>query len=197
MVIYMIGKCFGILSCFSIIFAIFCGNLEKLNAGILEGANKSVTLIFSLMGVMVFWNGIMEVLKDAGVITRIAKILRPILRFVFPSAFKENKATEEITACISANLLGLSNATTPLAINAIEKLNEGRKSEKASNDMITLAILGCACFSLIPTTVIGIRLSHGASITYEIMIPVWISSGVCMIIGILLSRSIGKISGEC
>ena len=192
----MIGKCFGILSCVSIIFAIFCGNLEELNTGILEGASKSVTIVFSLLGVMIFWNGVMEVLKDAGIISRLSKLLRPILKFVFPSAFKENKATEEITACISANLLGLSNATTPLALNAIEKLNEGRKSEKASNDMITLAILGCACFSLIPTTVIGIRLLNGASITYEIIIPVWISSGICMLIGIILSRIIGKISGD-
>ncbi len=192
----MIGKCFGILCLVSIVFAIFCGNMEELSLGILEGASKSVTIVFSLLGIMIFWNGVMEVLKDAGVISKLSKILKPILKFIFPKAFKEDKATEEITACISANLLGLSNATTPLAINAIEKLNEGRKSEKASNDMITLAIIGCACFCLIPTTIIGIRLSNGASITYEIMIPVWVSSGICMLAGILLSRIIGNINGD-
>ena len=193
----MIGKCFGTLCIISVIFAIFTGNLQGLNDGILEGAGKSVTTVISLIGIMTFWNGVMEVLKDAGVINKLSRLLKPILKFVFPRAFKENKGAEEITACISANILGLSNASTPLALNAIEKLNENRDSDKATNDMITLAVLGCACFSLIPTTVIAIRMAQGASITYEIIIPVWICSGVCMLLGIILSRIIGKISGDC
>ena len=193
----MIGKCFGALCIISVIFAIFTGNLQGLNDGILEGAGKSVTTVISLIGIMTFWNGVMEVLKDAGVINKLSRLLKPILKFVFPRSFKENKGAEEITACISANILGLSNASTPLALNAIEKLNENRDSDKATNDMITLAVLGCACFSLIPTTVIAIRMAQGASITYEIIIPVWICSGVCMLLGIILSRIIGKISGDC
>lgn len=192
----MIGKCFGALCIISVIFAIFLGNLQELNDGIIEGAKKSVTAVISLIGIMAFWNGVMEVLMDFGVISKLSKILRPILRLIFPKAFKENKGADEITACISANLLGLSNATTPLALKAIEKLNEGRDTDKASNDMITLAVLGCACFSLIPTTVISMRLSHNAEITYEIIIPIWITSSVCMVLGIILSRIIGKISGD-
>ncbi|MBQ8546386.1 MAG: hypothetical protein IJ437_05550 [Clostridia bacterium] len=193
----MIGKCFGILCIISVIFAIFTGNLQGLNDGILEGASKSVTTVISLIGIMTFWNGVMQVLMDAGIINKLSKLLKPILKFVFPRAFKENKGANEITACISANILGLSNASTPLALNAIEKLNEDRDSDKATNDMITLAVLGCACFSLIPTTVIAIRIAQGASITYEIIIPVWVVSGICMLLGIILSRIIGKISGDC
>ncbi len=193
----MIGKCFGILCIISVLFAIFTGNLEGLNDGIISGANKSVTTVISLIGIMVFWNGVMEVLRDAGIISKLSKILKPILKFIFPRAFKENKGAEEITACISANILGLSNASTPLALKAMEKLNEDRSSDKASNDMIMLSVLGCACFSLIPTTVIAIRTAQGASITYEIIIPVWITSGICMMLGIILSRILGKFSGDC
>lgn len=192
----MIGICFGILCIISIAFGIFSGNLEGINEGILVGAQKSVTTTLSLLGIMVFWNGVMEVFKDCGLISFLAKILKPVLKFVFPRAFKEKKGDTEITACISANLLGLSNATTPLAINAIEKLNEGRESERATNDMATLAIIGSSCFCLVPTTVIAIRGAMGASITHEIIVPVWIVSGVCMCLGILLSRIVGKISGD-
>lgn len=192
----MIGKCFGALCIISVAFAIFSGNLEGINEGILSGAQKSVTTTLSLLGIMVFWNGIMEVFKDCGLISFLAKILKPVLKFVFPRAFKEKKGDKEITACISANLLGLSNATTPLALNAIEKLNEGRNSDKATNDMITLSIVGSSCFCLVPTTVIAVRTAMKASITYEIIVPVWIVSGVCMCLGILLSRIVGKISGD-
>ena len=193
----MIGKCFGALCIISIIFAVFSGNLEGINKGILDGAQKSVETTLSLLGIMVFWNGVMEVLTDCGIISVLAKLLKPILKIAFPKAFKNKQGDKEITACISANLLGLSNATTPLAINAIEKLNEGRSSDKASNDMITLCMLGCSCFCLVPTTVIAIRSAMGASITYEIILPVWIVSGACMIVGVLLSRIMGAISGDC
>lgn len=193
----MLGKCFSIFCISSIIYSLFCGNLKLLCDSILKGASKSVTVVISIIGFMAFWNGIMEVLKVSGVISKLSKLLRPILKHVFPKAFKENIATEEITACISASVLGLSNATTPLALSAIEKMNEGRKSDKATNDMITLSILGCACFNLIPTTIIAMRVSQGASITYEMIVPVWICSFVCMVIGIILSRIVGKISGDC
>ena len=192
----MIGICFGVLCIISIVFGIFSGNLEGINEGILAGAQKSVTTTLSLLGIMVFWNGVMEVFKDCGLISFLAKILKPVLKFVFPRAFKEKRGDTEITACISANLLGLSNATTPLAINAIEKLNDGRESDSATNDMVTLAVIGSSCFCLVPTTVIAIRGAMGASITYEIIVPVWIVSGVCMCLGILLSRIVGKISGD-
>ena len=193
----MLGKCFSIFCISSIIYSLICGNLKDLCDSILKGASKSVTVVISIIGFMAFWNGIMEVLKSSGVISKISRLLKPILKHIFPKSFKENVATEEITACISASVLGLSNATTPLALSAIEKMNAGRKSNKATNDMVTLSILGCACFNLIPTTIIAMRVSQGASITYEIIVPVWICSFVCMTVGIILSRIVGKISGDC
>ena len=192
----MLGKSFSFL-CIISLFATFLTKNEKALAdSIFGGAAKSVTVVISILGLMTLWNGILEVLKDAGVIEKLSKLLRPILKHIFPRAFKENTATEEITACVSANILGLSNATTPLALLAIGKMNEGRKSDKATNDMITLAILGCACFNIIPTTVIAMRVSQGASITYELLVPVWICSFVCMAVGIILCRLIGKICGD-
>lgn len=192
----MLGKCFSILCIISFIFAIFCGNMAELGKGILEGCEKSVNVCFSLIGIMCLWNGIIEVLKESGIIRMLSRLLSPILRFVFPRSFKNRCATEEITACISASVLGLANATAPLAINAISKMERGTKKGYATNDMIMLCMLGCACFNLIPTTIIALRESKGASITYEVIVPVWISSFACMVLGIMLCRILGRIYGD-
>ena len=192
----MLGKCFALLCIISFIFAIFCGNMAEVSKSILEGCEKSVTVCISLVGVMALWNGIMEILKESKIIKGLSRLLRPLLRLIFPRSFKNDTATEEITACISASLLGVSNAVTPLAINAISKMERGIKKEYATNDMIMLCMLGTACFNIIPTTIIALREGKGASITYEILIPVWVCSLTCMLLGILLCRILGKIYGD-
>lgn len=192
----MLGKCFSLLCIISFVFGIFNKNMRLLGDSILKGSSKSVSVIISIIGFMALWNGVMEVLKDSGIIKKLSKLLKPILKHIFPNAFKTGEGCEEITACVSANILGLSNATTPLALSAIEKMNKGRKSKRATNDMIALSVLGCACFNLVPTTVISMRISQGATITYEIIAPVWICSFICMTLGIILCKIIGKINGD-
>lgn len=190
----MLGKCFGIISCVSIIYSFFVNTTSEISTAILAGASKSVTITLSLLGSMAFWNGILNVLKDCGIIKKLSNILKPILKLVFPNAFKNDIAIEEITACISANFLGISNAATPLALSAMKKLNESNNfSDRANPDMIMLVILGCSCFNLLPSTVLGIRNAFNAQITYQLIIPIWICSGTCMILGILLCRILGKL----
>ena len=192
----MLGKCFSILCIISFIFAIFCGNMDEVSKSVLQGCEKSVSVCFSLVGVMVLWNGIMEVLKESGIIKIVSRVLTPVLRLIFPRSFKRGAATEEITACISASMLGVSNAVTPLAINAISKMERGTKKGYATNDMIMLCMLGCACFNIIPTTIIALREAKGAEITYQIIVPVWICSAACMVVGVILCRILGKIYGD-
>lgn len=189
----MIGKCFGTLCVISVIYGIFSGNLRGVNEGILSGASKSVATVTALLGVMTFWQGVMAVFEKSGVINMLSRFLAPVLRFVFPRAFKENRGKDEITAAVSANVLGISNASTPLALNAMEKLNKNHTSSKASDDMIMLCALGASCFCLIPTTVIAIRTGLGARFTYEIILPVWVTSGVCMLASIFLCKVFSKI----
>lgn len=192
----MLGKCFSLLCIISFIYGAFTNNMSSVCDGILSGAERGVTICISLIGIMALWNGILSVLKKAGIIKFLSRLLSPLLRLAFPRSFKENKATEEITACVSANLLGISNASTPLAIEAISKMQEGRNSDIATNDMITLSVLGCACFNIVPTTVIALRVANGAQITYDIIFPVWICSGICCILGVVLCRLFGRINGD-
>lgn len=189
----MIGKCFGTLCVISVIYGIFSGNLRGINEGILLGASKSVSTVIALLGVMTFWQGVMAVFEKCGFISMLSRVLSPVLRFVFPRAFKQKQGNEEITAAVSANVLGISNASTPLALCAIEKLNENHTSRVASDDMIMLTALGASSFCLIPTTVIAIRTGLGARFTYEIILLVWITSGVCMLASVLLCKVFGKI----
>lgn len=192
----MLGKCFSFLCITSFVFAIFTKNMSALSSAIIDGASKGVTLTLSLIGIMALWKGIMEVLKQGGAIKFLSRILRPVLKPIFPNSFGKNQAAEEITACISANILGISNASTPLAINAMKKMGELRKSDAASNDMIMLSLIGCSSFCLIPTTVLALRQASGASINYEIIPVVWIVSGACMLISIALCRILGAIYGD-
>jgi len=184
----MIGKIFSVLAIVSTVTAIITGNCAELCKGIIEGASKSVSVTLSLMGMMVLWNGIMNVLKESGAIGFLSRLMRPLLAKIFPHSFKAGEASEEITACISANLLGISNAATPLGIKAIEKMNAYNKSNKATDDMITLCLLGCSCFNLMPTTLLALRSSFNAKITYEIIVPIWICSGLCMLFTIFTSK---------
>ena len=184
----MIGKIFSVFSIISIATAITTGNTKELCQGILDGASKGVSLTISLMGIMVLWNGVMYTFKESGIIKKLSKLLRPILQRIFPHSFSENIANEEITMCISANLLGVSNAATPIAISAMKELDKVNGSPYASDDMITLAMTGCFCFNIIPTTLLAIRSSHMAKINYELIVPIWICSGTCMIFGVILSK---------
>ena len=189
----MLGKCFSAICIISIIFAVATGNMSSVSNAIISGAAKSVTLTISLIGIMALWSGILNVLQKAKIIEFLSKILKPILKHLFPSSFKTGIAVEEITACVSANVLGISNAATPLAIRAIEKMEDNHTGDVATSDMITLAILGCCSFNLVPTTMIAIRAAMGAKITYGLIVPVWLCSGICCIIGIILSRLLGKL----
>lgn len=189
----MIGKIFSVFAIISVITALFTEKTRDLCQGILDGASKSVTLTLSLMGMMVLWNGIMNTLKEVGLVNKISKKLNPFLKIIFPNSFSKNIATEEITLCIGANLLGVSNAATPIAISAMNIMDKDNSSTIASDDMISLTLIGCFCFNFIPTTLLTIRGSHMAEINYELIVPIWICSGTCMILSVFLSKIASKI----
>ena len=161
-VIAILGKIFSIISIISLLFAIFTGNLSQLAGAILDGASKAVTLTIALVGVMGLWSGVMRVLEDIGVCRMIAKIISPILKFIFPETCRKGIATEEVAANISANMLGLGNAATPMGIKAMQEMSKANGgSDTASNDMITFVVMNTCAISLMPTTLIALRRAAG------------------------------------
>lgn len=185
----MLGKCFFILCLVSVICAVYTGNITEISNAVIDGAAASVELTLSLAGNMCLWCGIMEVLRKAGIIEKFSHLLSPLLRHVFPDAWKKGCATREITATISANMLGIGNAATPFAIEAMSKLQEDNpRKDSATADMITLAILGTSCVNLMPTTLVALRRSAGSPAPFRIILPVWICSAMCAAFGVVLSR---------
>ena len=183
----MLGKIFGTLCILSVIGGIILGNGAALGVAVLDGASSAVSLTISLCGIMSLWCGIMRVFQRAGLINKLSRLLSPLLKVFFPDAYKSGEAIEEISANISANLLGIGNAATPFAIKAMEKLQKINKNpDIASPDMITLAVLNTASVNIIPTTIIALRRAAGSSEPYSIIIPIWISSVACSVLSLML-----------
>lgn len=185
----MIGKCFALFCSLSVIYSAFTGRLPDLSDAILKGADRSVELSVSLLGIMCLWGGVMALLRHAGAIERLSHILRPILKLAFPTAFSKNAGAEEITANVSANLFGIGNAATPLAISAMKRVQEYNPTpDEATDDMITLAVLNSSSFNLFPTTIIALRRAAGSVSPYSVIVPIWITSAACCILAVLLCR---------
>lgn len=185
----MLGICFFVLCFVSVLFTVAGGDPAALSNGVLDGAGRAMELMFSLSGAMALWCGIMNVLEEAGWIGRVSRLLSPVLRRVFPESWKDRDTREKITAAVSANILGIGNAATPLALSAMESMQRRNPTpHRATDDMITLAVLATASFDLLPTTLIALRRSGGSLAPYAILPPIWITSFVCCVAAILVCR---------
>ena len=146
-----------------IIFAAFTGRIPEITDAALDSSKEAVTLCITMIGVMAFWMGLMEIASKAGMIEKGAKMLKPFVRFLFPEVPEGHKAGEHITTNIIANFLGLGWAATPAGLKAMEelgKLNHG--SPVASNAMCNFLILNISSLQLIPINVIAFRSQYGS-----------------------------------
>ena len=158
-----------------IIFGAFNGKMPEITNAALDSAKDAVTLCITMIGVMAFWTGIMEIASRAGIIESASGKMRPLIRFLFPEIPEEHKANEHITTNFIANFLGLGWAATPAGLKAmeeLEKLEEGRrngiisgpvrKKGIASNEMCTFLIINISSLQLIPVNVIAYRSQYGS-----------------------------------
>lgn len=190
----MLGRVFGVLCIISVICAAVTGKISELGVGVAKGASGAVTVSLGLLGAMALWNGIIRVLEAAGATKALAAIASPVLRLVFPDAYRKKHGIAEITAAVTANMLGLGNAATPLSIAAMKALAENggeefAKTGRATDEMVTFAVLSTASLDLIPTTLLALRTAAGSAAPDEILVPVWICSGLCAAFAIFISRA--------
>ncbi|UCZ54719.1 spore maturation protein [Bacillus shivajii] len=168
------------------IFAAINGTMDKVNEGIFEGAKEAVMICIGLISVLTFWLGLMRIAEKAGLLRALSRLMQPIITRLFPEVPKDHPAMGYILSNISANLFGLGNAATPMGIKAMEELKRlnGGRSE-ASRSMITLLAINTASITLIPTTVISIRMQYGSVSPTEI-VGTTILATTCSTIGALL-----------
>ncbi len=189
----MIGKIFSLLCIISTFFGVFFGKTEAVSAAALDGAVRAVRLTFDLCGAMALWTGIVRVLEAKGAISAFSRLIRPFLRLIFPDAGRKNNGMDEISATLAANMLGIGNAATPLALSAMERLDENRMDdpeagEAASDDMITFAVMNTAAFSLLPTTLVAMRSAAGSADPFSVIPAVWICSAASCAFSVLICR---------
>ena len=186
--ISMLGAIFSIVVILSFIFAVMTGNLSNISSAILDSAAKAVTTTLTLVGAMSLWSGVMEVLREAGAIRRLSWLLSPLTKLLFPKAARQGK-TESAVCCLAANLLGIGNAATPLAIDALRDFQAAEPDNSiASDDSVTLTVLSTAAFSLVPTTMLALRQAAGASLLFELLPAVWMNGIIGSISSVILTK---------
>ena len=158
----------------------------------LTGSGNAVTLAMTLIATYGFWLGFFALMDKTGVSDFIAKILKPVIRLLFKDA--DDKTRKYISMNISANLLGLGNASTPMGINAINSMNKGAKY--ATTDMIMLVVISATSLQLIPSTVIGMRIAHGSNAPTAFLLPCMLSTVTSTVVGVMLVKLFSRIFGE-
>lgn len=161
-----------------------------LAGSVLEGAGAGVRLALSLAGPVCLWSGVGRVMDCIGLSDLLARMLRPFLFRVFPTAAKDPELARDLSGNFCANLLGLGNAATPRGIRAAERLNCG---QTASDELCRLIVLNTASIQLIPTSVAAIRSSLGAAHPFDILGAVWITSALSAGSGLFCALILGKL----
>ena len=172
---------------FSFAFALFTGNLDAVSAAALEGAGSAVRLGISMAGVLCLWSGVMEVMNACGLSAGLARAFRPLLRRLLPNASRDSETLAAVSANVSANLLGLGNAATPLGIQAARRMARGCHGA-ASDELCTLVVLNTASIQLIPATVGSLRAAAGSAAPFDILPAVWLTSVLSVAAGLTAAR---------
>lgn len=170
-------------------FAAFNGKVEAVTEAAFEGAATGVTVCFGLVSVLVFWLGMMRIGEEAGLLQLLGRALKPIVRFLFPEVPKDHPAIGYILSNMSANILGLGNAATPMGIKAMQELQKlNPQKDTATAAMCTLLAINTASITLIPTTLIAIRMNFSSANPTEIVGTTLIATFISTMAAIFIDR---------
>lgn len=177
----------------SIVFGAVNGRLAEVTNSILTGAELSVKVAFSLIGIMAFWLGMMKIAEKCGLVQIFARIIKPVTKRLFNEIPEESPAIGDIAMNFSANALGLTNAATPIGIKAMEELQkENLDKTSASNSMCTLLAMNTAGFQLIPATVLAVLIGIGYKNPTEIIAPTLLVTTIAFVSAIILAKIFQK-----
>jgi len=189
----MVNIIWFVLIAISILYSLFTGNISLINDEIISSGKSSLNLIISILEVTVLWTGILRIAENSNILSKFASIISPILSKLFPSIPKNHESLDYISSNIAANMLGLGSAATPFGLKAMKSLqsiNEDKK--KASDAMITFLVLNTSGVTIIPTTVIALRMAFNSANPSEIIITSLIATIISSIFGLLLDYLIRR-----
>ena len=181
---------------FSLIFGVINLDVAAVSDAALSEVGNAVTLALTLCGIICLWSGIMRVAQTAGLVDVLAKAFKPVLIRLFKGINPNGKAIGYIVLNITANLLGLGNASTPFGIAAMRELEKEEaasvNSEYASDNMVIFVVLNTASLQIIPTTAAALRLKNGSAAPMEILPLVWITSLAALTVSVLFAKTLSK-----
>ena len=175
----------------SLVFGILSGNLDEVANAAMAGAQSAIDLSVSMAGMLCLWSGIMEVMNVCGLSRGLARACRPLLRQLLPEASRDEETLAVVSANVSANLLGLGNAATPLGIRAARRMARGCGGV-ASDELGLLVVLNTASIQLLPTTIASVRAAAGCRTPFDILPAVWFASVLSVAAGLLTARLLSR-----
>lgn len=183
----MLNIIWFILLASGIIVAALNGNIEVVTEAALDAARGAVRICFDLVGIMALWLGIMKIAERGGLVQTLARLMKPLMVRIFPSIPSDHPAMGAIILNLSANMLGLGNAATPFGMKAMQEMQQlNSNPQEASEAMCTFLALNTSCITLIPATIIGIRLSLGSAHPTEIVGACIFATSISMLIAVSL-----------
>lgn len=185
----MVNYIWVFMTVIGIVFALVNGTINEVNEAIFKGAKEAVTICIGLISILVFWLGLMRIAQEAGLLEKLSRLFRPIVQRIFPEVPVNHPAMGYMLSNMIANMFGLGNAATPMGIKAMEQLkvlNGGKNS--ASRSMVTFLAINTASITIIPTTVIAIRMTYDSKNPTEIVGPTLIATVISAIGAIMIDR---------
>lgn len=181
----------------SVVIGAFTGRLDAVTEAAFKMAETAVSIAIGLIGVMSLWLGLMRIAEKAGMVEFLARLLKPVFRRLFPEVPDGHPALGSILLNISASWLGLGNAATPMGLKAMEQLQElNPRKDTASNSQVTFLAINTASITLLPTTIIAVRVSAGSANPAEIIGTTIFASGCATIVAIVASRLLQRVGRE-
>ncbi len=183
----MVNIIWFLLVSISIIYSLLTGNISAINDEIILSGKSAFTLILTMLEVTVLWTGILRIAENSGLLRRFAKIISPILSKLFPSIPMGHESLDYISSNVAANMMGLGSAATPFGLKAMKSLQELNTNKKVASDaMITFLVLNTSGVTIIPTTVIAMRMAFNSHNPSEIIITSLIATLCSSIAGLSL-----------
>ncbi|WP_338147936.1 nucleoside recognition domain-containing protein [Flintibacter muris] len=176
----------------SVLCGLATGRGPAVAAAAVEGTSAAVQLALSIAGMLCLWTGVMEVMRQSGLAGKLSRLLTPILRRLFPQAARDSSTMDSIAANVSANLLGLGSAATPLGLEAARRLSRSSPGV-ASDSLCMLVVCNTASIQLIPTTVASVRAAEGCAAPFDILPAVWLASVLSVGVGILACKIFARV----
>lgn len=189
----MINKIWASFIIIGITYSILTGNIELINSEIIKSAEASFNMIVKIFPVMALWLGIMKIATESELLTKISKILYPVMKKIFPEIPKNHESISLITSNVIMNMFGLGNAATPFGLKAMKSLQTlNKKKEEATRSMITFLVLNTTGLTVIPTTIISLKMMYGSTNPTEIVLPCFLASLISTILGLIIDNLLAR-----